>query len=55
MTLGNGSRGQLHIYVLIQFVSKYHQAILHNIGAARAYTLRAKHVTFGVHGSILIT
>ena len=64
MTLGNGSRGQLHRYVrahayicayTICFKISCHQAILHHIGASRAYTLHAKHVTFGVCGSILIT
>ena len=40
---------------LYQIVSKYYQAILHHIGASRAYTLRAKHVIFKVRGSILIT
>jgi len=55
MTLG--SRGQLHqsiMCVLICAYTKYHQAILHNIDASRAYTLCAKHVTFKVHGSVFL-
>ena len=46
----------MYMGVLIcAFVSKHHQAILHHIDASRAYTLHAKHVTFKVRGSILIT
>ena len=54
MTLGTGSRGQLHIYVrpYICAYTKYHEAILHHIGP---YILRAKHVTSKVRGGILIT
>ena len=58
MTLG--SRGQLHVYMGVltcayTIYSKYNQAILHHIDASRAYTLRAKHVTFKIRGSTSIS
>ena len=49
--LGNYVRAYIIWYVLMQIVSKCHQAILHQIEASRAYTLRAKHV----HGSVPYT
>jgi len=42
MTLG--SRGQVHVYIRTYMcLYNYHQVILHNIDASRAYTLRAKY------------